>query len=175
MTLRCADDHQGVHHVQRIATLRKCHCRHRSGSAKVPVLETHSQLTTLQSITSCKGRHTFNVLSQLPVTRNPPCPGASIHLTDLMGASCWATCCDCPVVTSNIRPALSAPPERILVPSFKHNTALDYLYYTDGMENKMTGRTTHLVPAYAQYRALVAVYCFSDCLTIGTHFVDTDL
>lgn len=58
---------------------------------------------------------TLIVLSQLPVARIPDC--ASTHLHTLMGASCWATCVDCPVATSNALPALSAPPEKILFPS----------------------------------------------------------
>ncbi len=61
---------------------------------------------------------TLTVLSQLPVIRMPP--WASIHLTALMGASCWATCCGCPVEISSIRAVLSAPPEKTLVPSYLH-------------------------------------------------------
>lgn len=49
-------------------------------------------------------------------------PGISIHFTSLTGASCTATCVACPVETSNILAALSAPPEATLVPSFDHWT-----------------------------------------------------
>ena len=44
--------------------------------------------------------------------------GVSIHLTTLTGASCWATCCACPVWMSKRRAALSPPPEIILFPSY---------------------------------------------------------
>jgi hypothetical protein len=41
----------------------------------------------------------------------------STHRTALIDASCAAIWVACPVATSCIRPALSAPPENILEPS----------------------------------------------------------
>lgn len=60
---------------------------------------------------------TLSVLSQLPVARMPPC--WSTKRTPFTGASCAATCEDWPVDTSNMRAALSAPAEKIFVPSCK--------------------------------------------------------
>ena len=114
-----AHDHQRVHNIHGITTLRELYSRHRIRCAQVPVLrERCGELVRPDS--NVGERITVAlaliVLSQLPVVSTPPC-GDSIHRTTRMGASCWATWDDCPVVTSNIRPALSAPPERIFEPS----------------------------------------------------------
>ncbi len=61
---------------------------------------------------------TLAVLSQEPVTTMLfMLPTPSIHRAHLMGASWPATCMDCPVFMSSRRPALSAPPEKTLLPS----------------------------------------------------------
>ena len=65
------------------------------------------------------------VLSQLPVARIPD--WASTQPTALIGASCWATWVVWPLFTSNMRPALSAPPENILFPSCRRNSQGDVM------------------------------------------------
>lgn len=112
--LSSADDHQGVLDIHGIAALGELHSRYRSRLAQVPVLrqcwdELRPQYKETRQLT-------LTVLSQLPVASTLPC-GDSIQRTTRIGASCCATWEAWPVVTSNMRPALSAPPERILDPS----------------------------------------------------------
>lgn len=76
-------------------------------------------------------------------------PGASIHFTTLIGASCCATCVVTPVVTSNIRAALSAPPEKILLPSYNGSKVLK------SAESSWSGHFARLVPANIKNWAIV--------------------
>ena len=108
-----SDDEKGILDVHRITSFWELNRRHGVGTPQIPVLPRPSA-----TVHANKKEHAFtlSVLSQLPVANIPPC-GVSIHLTTLMGASCWATCCGWPVVTSNMRAALSAPPDITLLPS----------------------------------------------------------
>jgi hypothetical protein len=117
MTLGSSDYHQRILYVHAVAAFWKLDCRHWTGCAQVPILNNNviDLLIRVHQATETP-RLTLMVLSQLPVARIPPC-GASIHFTTFTGASCWATCCDWPVVTSNNRAALSAPPDNTLFPS----------------------------------------------------------
>lgn len=113
--------HQRILHIHTVTAFRELHSRNWGWWSQVPIL--HGWHYSQKGELGWKKNGdttppTLIVLSQLPVASIPPC-GASIHLTTLTGASCWATCCDVPVVMSNMRAALSAPPDNTLFPSWR--------------------------------------------------------
>ena len=63
------------------------------------------------------GATTFSFLSQPAVTSMPPF--ISMYSQHLIGASCAATCCAWPVLTSYIRAALSQPEEKRFCPDLR--------------------------------------------------------
>lgn len=118
MTLCGANYHERIRYVERVAALWQLHSRDRIWCAHVPILDPTRRNKRLGLKQESWTRITLIVLSHEPVARMLPW-GVSSHLTTLTGASCWATCCACPVWMSKRRAALSPPPEIILFPSYR--------------------------------------------------------
>ena len=108
------------------------------------------------------------VLSQLPVARIPD--WASTQPTALIGASCWATWVAWPQFASNMRPALSAPPENILFPS-----CIQRPRWFNVDEEWRFQVEPYLIPTYIQNWTLVLIHCFTLALSSSTYFVNSYL
>jgi hypothetical protein len=96
MTLCGANYHERVRNVERVAALWQLHSRDWIWCAHVPILDQTRGVERVGLKQESWTRITLIVLSHEPVARMLPW-GVSIHLTTLTGASCWATCCACPV------------------------------------------------------------------------------